>query len=80
MAADGFGVIWESRGTLYETRDGGVHWIGLPKTARPEVDFGGSGTALAHGVAYVLLERGGTSRLIGTRDAGRTWHVVHRWP
>ena len=79
MATGGFGVIWEQRGTLYVTRDGGVHWTGLPKIARPEVDFGGSGTALADGVAYVLLKRGGTSRLIGTRDAGRTWRVVHRW-
>jgi photosystem II stability/assembly factor-like uncharacterized protein len=79
MAADGFGVIWENRGTLYVTRDGGVHWTGLPKISRPEVDFDGSATALAHGVAYVLLERGGATRLIATRDAGRTWRVVHRW-
>ncbi len=80
MAADGFGVIWENRGTLYVTRDGGVHWTGLPKIARPEVDFGGSGAVLAHGVGYVLLERAGKTRLMGTRDAGRTWRVVHRWP
>ena len=82
MAQDGFGVIWESRGTLYVTRDGGSHWTGLPKVARPEVDFGQSGTTLPHGVAYVLLSIGGTGvrRLIETRDAGRTWHVVHRWP
>jgi photosystem II stability/assembly factor-like uncharacterized protein len=79
MAADGFGVIWENRGTLYVTRDGGVHWTGLPKISRPEVDFDGSATALAHGVADVLLERGGATRLIATRDAGRTWRVIHRW-
>src|SRR5581483_8416852 len=29
MADDGFGVIWESRGTLYVTRDGGHDWTGL---------------------------------------------------
>jgi hypothetical protein len=82
MAQDGFGVIWESRGTLYVTRDGGSHWTGLPKVARPEVDFGASGAALPHGVAYVLLSNGAVKgrRLIGTGDAGRTWHVVHRWP
>ena len=50
MAATGFGVIWESRGTLYVTRDGGSHWTGLPKVE------------------------------ILTRDAGRTWHVIRRWP
>ena len=85
MAQNGFGVIWESRGTLYVTRDGGSHWTGLPKVARPEVDFGQSGAALPHGVAYVLLSTGagdgsGTRRLIETTDFGRTWHVVHRWP
>jgi photosystem II stability/assembly factor-like uncharacterized protein len=81
MAQDGFGVIWESRGTLYLTRDGGSHWTGLPKVARPEVDFGQSGAALPHGVAYVLLSIGGTGvrRLIETTDAGRSWNVVHRW-
>jgi len=81
MARDGFGVIWESRGTLYLTRDGGSHWTGLPKVARPEVDFGESGAALLHGVGYVLLSGGGSAgrRLIGTRDGGRTWHVAHRW-
>jgi photosystem II stability/assembly factor-like uncharacterized protein len=82
MAQDGFGVIWESRGTLYVTRDGGAHWTALPKVARPEQDFGQSGAALPHGVAYVLLSLGGTGvrRLIETTDAGRSWHVVHRWP
>jgi hypothetical protein len=81
MATDGFGVIWESRGTLYVTRDGGSHWTGLPKVARPEEDFGQSGSALPHGTGYVLLSVGGAGprRLIATRDSGRTWHVVHRW-
>jgi photosystem II stability/assembly factor-like uncharacterized protein len=80
MARDGFGVIWESRGTLYLTRDGGSHWIGLPKVARPEQEFGLSGAALPHAIGYVLLSIGVRVRLIGTGDAGRTWHVVHRWP
>ena len=81
MADDGFGVIWESRGTLYVTRDGGSHWLGLPKVAEPEVDSGFSAAALLHGVGYVVLAHGGgeSRRLIVTRDAGRTWHVVHVW-
>jgi photosystem II stability/assembly factor-like uncharacterized protein len=80
MARDGFGVIWESRGTLYVTRDGGSHWTGLPKVARPEQDFGLSGAALPRGIGYVLISIGGRVSLIGTSDAGRAWHVVHRWP
>jgi photosystem II stability/assembly factor-like uncharacterized protein len=81
MASDGFGVIWESRGTLYVTRDGGSNWTGLPKVARPEVDFGVSGAALPHGVGFVVLAHGGSEsrRLLGTTDAGRSWHLVHRW-
>lgn len=86
MADDGFGLIWESRGTLYVTHDGGSHWHGLPKIARPELDFGRSAAALPHGVGFVLLARGTEEpaprqkvRLLQTRDAGRTWHVVHRW-
>jgi photosystem II stability/assembly factor-like uncharacterized protein len=81
MADDGFGVIWESRGTLYVTRDGGSHWLGLPKVAKPEVDFGFAGATLPHGVGFVVLSRGGGEirRLIATHDAGRTWRVVHVW-
>jgi hypothetical protein len=76
-----FGLIWEWRGTLYVTRDGGDHWVGLPKVAEPEADFGMSGAALPHGVGFVVLARGGSEvrRLIETTDAGRSWVVVHRW-
>jgi len=78
MADDGFGIIWESRGTLYVTRDGGSHWLGLPRVAQPEVDFGISASALPQGIGYVVFRRR-TERLMETRDAGRSWHVVHRW-
>jgi photosystem II stability/assembly factor-like uncharacterized protein len=81
MATDGFGVIWESRGTLYVTRDGGSQWTGLPTIARPDVDFGMSGFVLRGGIGWVLLARGGSKprRLLETTDAGRSWHVVHTW-
>ena len=81
MANDGFGMIWESRGTLYVTRDKGFHWIGLPKVAQPEVDFGFSAYALRDGVGFVLLAKGGSvnRRLLETKDAGRSWHVVYIW-
>lgn len=82
-ADGGFGIIWESRGTLYLTHDGGHHWRSLPKIARPEIDFGAWADADAYpaGTAFVLLSIGGSERrrLIETTDAGRTWRVVHRW-
>jgi hypothetical protein len=74
-----FGIIWETRGTLYVTRDGGHHWHTLPKIARPEIDFGSWATVLSPKVGFVLLYTQGRSRLIETTDAGRTWHIVHRW-
>ena len=75
FARDGFGLLWESRGTLYVTRDGGSHWIAEPKVARPEEDFGYGGAALSNGRGFVLLSRGGgpNARLLETRDYGRTW-------
>jgi hypothetical protein len=78
----GFGIIWESRGTLYVTHDGGHRWHALPKVARPEVDFGQwADTGLGAGTAFVVLAIGDSERrrLIETTNAGRTWHVVHRW-
>jgi hypothetical protein len=80
MAGSGFGLIWESRGTLYVTRDGGSHWHGLPQVAKPEVDFGVFAAAFPNGVGYVVLRRGTHRRVLVTRDAGRTWAVRHRKP
>jgi hypothetical protein len=83
-AGGGFGIIWESRGTLYVTRDGGHRWHALPKVARPELDFGDwANTTYPEGTGFVLLQRSAGSgeawRLIETTTAGRTWRVVHRW-
>jgi photosystem II stability/assembly factor-like uncharacterized protein len=75
----GFGLIWESRGTLYVSRDGGRRWHALPRISQPEVDFGVWASTLGD-AGYVLLERNQHTRLIVTTDAGRTWRVVHRWP
>jgi hypothetical protein len=80
IAPDGFGLVWESRGTLYVTRDGCAHWTGQSRVAVPEVDFGVSGAAVRGGVGWVLLVRSGAVRLSQTTDRGRTWRVVHRWP
>ncbi len=74
-----FGILWEARGTLLVTRDGGRHWHGLPKVARPDIDFGSWATVVSARVGFALLYTGRRAHLIETTDAGRTWHVVHRW-
>jgi hypothetical protein len=81
FAADGFGLLWEERGTLFVARDGGRTWIAEPKVVRPEIDFGRGATALPGGRGFVLLGHQGLppARLLRTDDAGRTWRVVHRW-
>lgn len=78
LAPDGFGLLTESRGTLYVTRDGGAHFVAEPEVARPELDFAGGAAAFRGGIAYVLLTSA-NPRLVETRDFGRTWHVVRRW-
>jgi photosystem II stability/assembly factor-like uncharacterized protein len=81
FARDGFGLLWESRGTLYVTRDGGSHWAAKPKLARPEVDFGRGAAAFPGGRGFALLGRGGgdRARLLATHDYGETWHPVIEW-
>jgi len=81
FAADGFGILRESRGTLYITRDGGIHWHAEPNVARPEIDFGRGAAAFAGDRGLVLIGRGGglPARLVATDNAGRTWRLVHRW-
>jgi hypothetical protein len=78
-AHDGFGIIWETRGTLYVTRDGGHEWHALRTVARPELDFGVWADVVWGRLGFVLLERNGHTRLIETTDAGHTWSGVHRW-
>ncbi len=81
FAVDGFGLLWESRGTLYVTRDGGDHWHAEPSVARPELDFGRGAAAFAGGRGLLLLGRGGSlpARLLSTGDSGRSWRLIHRW-
>lgn len=78
---DGLGILWESRGTLYVTRDGGKHWTAKPKLVQPEVDFGKGGAVFSHGRAFVLVARGASrpARLLETQDYGHTWHTAIRW-
>lgn len=77
----GFGIIWESRGTIWTTRDGGRRWTGHGRLAEFDIDFGSWASVLPRGgVGYVILTRGSdTARLAETTDAGRTWRVAERW-
>ena len=79
VARNGFGLVTESQGTLYVTRDGGRHFQARRKVERPNIDFGRSVAAFSSGVGYVLLSAGYPARLVATHDFGRTWHVVRRW-
>ena len=75
----GYGLLWESRGFLYLTRDGGRHWKTLG-VAKPEVDSGLSAAMLSRTRAFVLLTREGSYRLLAATGGIRNWTVVHRWP
>jgi photosystem II stability/assembly factor-like uncharacterized protein len=79
FAPDGFGLLTETRGTLYVTRDGGLHFHAEPHVARPELDFAGGAAVFRGGIGYVLLTHDFRARLVETDDFGRTWHVVRRW-
>jgi hypothetical protein len=81
VAEDGFGMIWEDRGPLYVTRDGGSHWIAVPNLVPIDVDVGLSASALRHGVGFFLKwKNAGTGEVLyRTNDAGRSWRVVHAW-
>jgi photosystem II stability/assembly factor-like uncharacterized protein len=79
FAPGGVGLLWESRGTLYLTRDGGRQWKPLPAVARPEVAFGSSASVVT-GKAFALLYWGNHSyRLIATTHGYRDWHTVRTW-
>jgi photosystem II stability/assembly factor-like uncharacterized protein len=79
FAPAGWGLLTESRGTLYVTRDGGIRFRAEPHVARPETDFAAGAAAFDGGLGYVLLTDYRGARLIETRNFGRTWDVVRRW-
>jgi photosystem II stability/assembly factor-like uncharacterized protein len=79
MADDGFGLIWETRGWLLVTRDGGAHWQPWKADAGADVWFGVDAVVLDGGTGYALLQHPGVTELVATHDSGRTWRVVHRW-
>jgi photosystem II stability/assembly factor-like uncharacterized protein len=81
FSPNGFGLMWESRGTIYVTRDGGKNWHAKPRIAVFDVDFGQGASTFADGTGFVLLTfpGGARTRLLVTHDFGRTWGLAHRW-
>ena len=78
FAPNGQGLLWESRGTLYATEDGGRQWRALTHVAVPELDFGQSAWVVRDGRRYALLRRGGAfARLLVSE--GRGWRPVRRY-
>jgi photosystem II stability/assembly factor-like uncharacterized protein len=82
FAPDGLGVLWESRGTLYLTGDGGQRWRAFPAVAQPELDFGWSGAAVP-GRAFALVARTPHRpipfRLLTTTDRLTGWRTIRTW-
>jgi photosystem II stability/assembly factor-like uncharacterized protein len=74
---DGHGWLWEDRGWLLVTNDGGRRWHKSPITKADQVEAQ-SATLLDAKTGYVLL-RGCTVRLVRTSDGARTWSLVRRW-
>jgi photosystem II stability/assembly factor-like uncharacterized protein len=79
FAPNGAGLIWEGRGTLYLTLDGGRRWRPQARVARPELDFGSSASVVP-GRAFALLTRGSTVyRLVATTRGYRNWRTLRVW-
>ena len=79
FAPNGAGLLWESRGTLYLTLDGGRRWQPQARVARPEVDFGSSASVVP-GRAFALLTRGSAVyRLVATARDYRNWRTLRVW-
>ncbi len=79
FAGNGVGLLWESRGTLYMTRNGGRSWKPLSSVARPEIDFGSSASVVP-GRAFALLNQGDRLyRLVATTDGYGDWRAVRTW-
>jgi photosystem II stability/assembly factor-like uncharacterized protein len=76
-----FGIIWPgARGWVAVTRDGGHHWHGVRKILQSDGEAGLWATTVGDtGFLLVATPSTGQVRLVETKDAGRTWRVVHRW-
>lgn len=84
LSKSGFGLLWEDRGPLYVTHDGGHRWQATGVLI-PDVNNGLSGAVRSRTQAYLLRFGRHTRRerfqeigLLHTLDAGRDWSVVYR--
>lgn len=79
--ANGHGWMWETRGTLLETLDGGKNWKVVGNITQPEAIEANSVSRLTEQEAYVLLRDTTVSkmRLVYTKDDGKTWQDVTSW-
>lgn len=75
----GFGLLWENRGWLYLSHDGGHRWVPTA-VLQPDIDHGLSAAVLSRRAAFFLRHGQRNIDLLRTLDGGRTWGVVHRWP
>ncbi len=83
---DGHGWIWQSRGNLLASTDGGATWWESHLTDPGNNVEARSVWFLSDQSGFVLLagfsqaKSQPTYRLVATRDGGRIWTTVHTWP
>jgi photosystem II stability/assembly factor-like uncharacterized protein len=77
---DRFGLLWEARGGVLRTDDGGRRWQGLD-VAGPAADQALAACVLPPDAAYLVLydSMTGGEALLHSVDRGRTWQSVVRW-
>jgi photosystem II stability/assembly factor-like uncharacterized protein len=78
----GFGLLAESRGSLLVSRNGGRSWHWAAAITSPEVAEPQSIALFPPSYGLVLVRDDGSRRkieLFRTRDAGRTWRLLHTW-
>ncbi len=81
FTSKGRGLLWEARGGIYLTEDGGRHWKGTAG-AQPETREGISGWFASDRQAFLLVQddRAGRYELVRSDDGGHSWRIVRSWP
>jgi photosystem II stability/assembly factor-like uncharacterized protein len=76
----GLGIVWESRGHSYITRDAGRTWSALALTS-PELVEISSASLVSERIALAVVRNGRRRRIELRRssDGLRTWRVVRSW-
>jgi photosystem II stability/assembly factor-like uncharacterized protein len=80
----GAGWMWQDRGTVLATGDGGRTWrsIGM---SQPDVNavtsiwFPRTPSSTTQGRGFALRSRGDVTELLVTSDGGNTWEQIARW-